>query len=61
MPSRRGFIAGLMASSMAPSATWADAGAPAYLSAGKDELGLFVVAGLSEAGEVLLHALAACK
>ncbi|NIZ14915.1 DUF1513 domain-containing protein [Phaeobacter sp. HF9A] len=55
MHSRRGFIAGLMASSVAPKASWADAGAPAYLSAGKDELGLFVIAGLSASGAVLFR------
>ena len=55
MQSRRGFLAGMMATTMAPRATWADAGAPAFLSAGKDEFGLFVIAGLSSAGEVLFR------
>ena len=55
MPSRRGFLAGLLASSVTPTATWADVGAPAYLSAGKDALGLFVMAGLSATGEVLFR------
>ncbi|TNJ41850.1 DUF1513 domain-containing protein [Phaeobacter sp. B1627] len=55
MQSRRGFLAGLMATGMAPKATWADAGAPAFLAAGKDELGLFVIAGLSATGEVLFR------
>ncbi len=43
MASRRGFLAGLLATGLAPAATWADAGAPAWLSA----------AGLAEGGFAL--------
>lgn len=53
MPSRRGFLAGLLAAGMAPAATWADLGAPALLSAGKAADGRYVLAGLTEAGEIL--------
>ncbi|MEM7599648.1 MAG: DUF1513 domain-containing protein, partial [Pseudomonadota bacterium] len=35
MADRRAFLAGLLASTLWPQHTWADAGAPAFLSAGK--------------------------
>lgn len=55
MPSRRGFLAGLLAAGMAPAASWADLGTPAFLSAGKTADGSHVLAGLTEAGEVLFQ------
>ena len=53
MPSRRGFLAGLLAAGMAPAASWADLGSPAYLSAGKAADGSFFLAGLSDLGTLL--------
>ncbi|MDE4133841.1 DUF1513 domain-containing protein [Phaeobacter sp. QD34_3] len=53
MPSRRGFLAGLLAAGMAPAASWADLGSPAYLSAGKTADGRHLLAGLAEDGEIL--------
>jgi len=55
MTSRRGFLAGLLASSLAPQATWASAGSPAFLSAGKDSRGSFLLAGLARNGEILFR------
>ncbi len=60
MPSRRGFLAGLLAAGVAPAASWADLGSPTYLSAGKTPDGQHLLAGLSDAGEILFqHALPA--
>ncbi len=53
MPSRRGFLAGLLAAGMAPAASWADLGTPALLSAGKTNDGRYVLAGLTGAGGIL--------
>lgn len=39
MTTRRGFLAGLMASGLAPTASWADLGGPRYLSAAKTDDG----------------------
>ncbi|UWQ48756.1 DUF1513 domain-containing protein [Leisingera caerulea] len=55
MTSRRGFLAGLMAASLAPQASWASAGSPAFLSAGRDAGGAFLLAGLTETGEILFR------
>ncbi|NVK13689.1 MAG: DUF1513 domain-containing protein [Rhodobacteraceae bacterium] len=55
MTSRRGFLAGLMASALAPQASWATAGSPAFLTAGKDASGAFLLAGLSGTGGVLFR------
>ncbi|HEY9038411.1 MAG TPA: DUF1513 domain-containing protein [Roseovarius sp.] len=46
MASRRGFIAGLLATGLAPAATWADAGAPAWLSAAGLPGGGFALCGI---------------
>ncbi|KII13624.1 DUF1513 domain-containing protein [Phaeobacter sp. S60] len=54
-PSRRGFLAGLLAAGMAPQASWADLGDPAYLSAGKSSDGRFLLAGLNHAGGILFR------
>ena len=46
MASRRGFIAGLLATGVAPAATWADAGTPAWLSAAGLPDGGFALCGI---------------
>ena len=50
MTSRRGFIAGLLATGLAPAPSWADLGGPAFLAAAKDPGGRYLLAGLSETG-----------
>ena len=50
MPSRRGFLAGLAAATLAPQPSWADAGSPAYLAAARGEDGSFVLYGLDGSG-----------
>ena len=55
MADRRAFLAGLLASTLWPQHTWADAGAPAFLSAGKGPDGTYVLCGLSAAGEMTFH------
>ncbi len=51
-PSRRMFLAGLLAASL-PAPTWADVGSPAYVSAGMAPDGSYVLHGLSKAGQSL--------
>lgn len=46
MASRRGFIAGMLATGLVPGATWADAGAPAWLSAAGLPGGGFALCGI---------------
>lgn len=53
MASRRAFLAGLAAATL-PRLSWADAGSPAYLAAGKAGEG-FVLHGLSGAGQSLFQ------
>lgn len=53
MTSRRIFLTGLMAATVAPVASWADLGAPAFLSAGMKASGDYALFGLTEAGQVL--------
>jgi len=53
--SRRGFLAGLLAAGLTPQTSWADLGCPAYLSAGKQADGSFVLAGVSQQGEILFR------
>ncbi|UWQ40408.1 DUF1513 domain-containing protein [Leisingera aquaemixtae] len=55
MTTRRGFLAGLMASTLTSQASWAGAGSPAFLSAGKDAGGAFLLAGLSDTGGILFR------
>ncbi|NRB19101.1 MAG: DUF1513 domain-containing protein [Rhodobacteraceae bacterium] len=55
MSSRRGFLAGLLATGLAPRASWADLGCPAYLSAAKQADGSYILAGVSAQGEVLFR------
>ncbi|MEL7252784.1 MAG: DUF1513 domain-containing protein [Pseudomonadota bacterium] len=52
MPDRRFFISGLLAAGLTPRTTWADVGAPAYLSAGKRPDGAYVLCGLTAAGDI---------
>ncbi|SMY06337.1 DUF1513 domain-containing protein [Flavimaricola marinus] len=47
--SRRQFIAGLLATGLAPKPTWADAGSPSFLSAGALRDGTFVLCGIDAA------------
>ena len=51
MTSRRGFLAGLLAAGLTPAVTWADVGAPRYLSAAKTPDGSFRLFGLSAQGQ----------
>ncbi|NRB34714.1 MAG: DUF1513 domain-containing protein [Rhodobacteraceae bacterium] len=53
MSTRRGFMAGLLATGLAPQISWADAGRPRFLSAAREENGQYVLCGLSELGEIL--------
>lgn len=55
MATRRGFLAGLLASGLAPQATWASLGSPAFLSAGKAADGSYILAGLSPSGGILFQ------
>ncbi|UYV36600.1 DUF1513 domain-containing protein [Rhodobacteraceae bacterium D3-12] len=55
MPSRRGFVGGLLAAGMTPRLSWADAGAPAFLSAARQADGSFALAGVSADGRVLFR------
>lgn len=47
MTSRRGFLAGLIATGVAPVPGWADAGAPAYLAAAARADGSFALCGIA--------------
>ncbi|NIZ59677.1 DUF1513 domain-containing protein [Sedimentitalea sp. CY04] len=55
MTSRRGFLAGLLATGLAPQASWADLGCPAYLSAAKQPDGTYTFVGLSAQGTILFR------
>ncbi len=46
MANRRQFLAGLLASGLAPVPTWANAGSPAYLSAARLPVESYVLTGL---------------
>ena len=50
MTSRRAFLSGLLASGLVPGASWAQAGAPAYLSAARLPSGDYALFGLDCAG-----------
>ncbi|MFD0859840.1 DUF1513 domain-containing protein [Roseovarius aquimarinus] len=49
MTGRRGFLAGMLATGLAPAASWADAGAPRWLSAAGLPDGGFVLCGIGAA------------
>lgn len=55
MTTRRGFLAGLLATSLTPRPSWADLGSPAFLSAAKTPDGSYLLAGLSITGAVLFR------
>lgn len=55
MANRRQFIAGLLASGLAPLPTWADAGSPTYLSAAARDDGRYVLCGINDAHQVLFQ------
>ncbi|GFE50397.1 hypothetical protein So717_21500 [Roseobacter cerasinus] len=52
MPSRRSFLAGLLASGMTAELSWADAGGPSHLSAAMTPGGDYVLVGLRPGGEL---------
>ncbi|MCF2903661.1 DUF1513 domain-containing protein [Octadecabacter sp. CECT 8868] len=52
MATRRGFLAGLIATGLTPVPTWADAGNPSFLSAARTPEGDFVLAGLDDIGAI---------
>lgn len=52
MPSRRMFLAGLLATGITPEVTWADAGNPSHLSAAMTPDGRYVLAGLRAGGSL---------
>jgi hypothetical protein len=55
MPTRRKFLASLLAVSALPTMTWADAGNPAFLAAAQEIDGSFALFGLNSAGEDLFR------
>jgi len=52
LPSRRSFLASLLAAGTLPRLTWADAGNPAYLSAARRPDGRYCLCGLTEHGAI---------
>ena len=52
MATRRSFITGLLATGLMPKPSWADAGSPAYLSAGMKPDGSHVLCGLGSDGSI---------
>jgi hypothetical protein len=55
MTNRRHFLAGLLATGLAPVPSWADAGSPAYLSAAARPDGTYVLCGISDDRDVLFQ------
>jgi hypothetical protein len=55
MANRRQFIAGLLATGLAPTTTWADAGFPAFLSAAVKGDGSYVLCGINAAAQVVFQ------
>lgn len=55
MTTRRGFLAGFLATGLAPQVGWADAGAPAFLSAGRCSEGKDHLFGLDSFGRPLFR------
>lgn len=53
MTSRRGFLAGLLATGLAPQPSWSGVGGPAFLSAAQTPEGTYRLFGLGERGQVL--------
>ena len=52
---RRQFLAGVLATGLAPSPTWADAGSPAFLSAAAKPDGTYVLCGINQNLEVVFQ------
>ena len=52
MTSRRGFLAGLLATGLVPAPSWADLGGPSFLAAARHPDGQYLLAGLSETGAI---------
>lgn len=55
MADRRSFIAGMLAAGLCPKTTWAEAGDPAFLSAGLKPDGAYVLCGLDRQGQMLFE------
>ncbi|MDX1784833.1 MAG: DUF1513 domain-containing protein [Roseovarius sp.] len=55
MTSRRGFLAGLLATGLAPRPTWADVGGPAFLSAAAMGDGSYALCGIGAARDLLFQ------
>ncbi|MBO6602287.1 MAG: DUF1513 domain-containing protein [Roseicyclus sp.] len=53
MPSRRAFLAGILAAASVPRASWADAGDPGYLSAARATDGTYRLCGLTPDGHLV--------
>lgn len=51
MATRRRFLASLMAATVAPTLTWADAGSPSFLAAAREPDGSFALFGLTAQGQ----------
>lgn len=52
MASRRDFLKSILAVSLTPTLSWADAGSPSYLAAAKTQNGSFALFGLDEAANI---------
>ncbi len=52
MPDRRAFLSGMLAAGLWPKSTWADVGAPAFLSAARKPDGSHALFGLDTAGGI---------
>ncbi|MDF0603332.1 DUF1513 domain-containing protein [Psychromarinibacter sp. C21-152] len=55
MATRRGFLAGLLSTGLAPALGWADAGDPAYLAAARQPDGSYHLYGLTARGAAIFH------
>ena len=55
MTTRRSFLTGAVAASLWPQSSWAEAGAPTFLSAARDRHGAFLLAGLDPQGQILFR------
>lgn len=55
MPNRRSVLAGLLATGLCPTASWADVGNPRYLSAAKRPDGAYMLCGLSSEGALVFE------
>lgn len=55
MVARRAVVAGLLATGLAPKATWADSGDPTYLTAALRPDGAYTLCGLDSAGQIVFE------